>query len=273
MYYVRRKQKIKGPLTVAKLHELHADGRLRGSDEIGEYREGPWQPVAEAAPDLLGFEIPIDAEPTRSTRRSRPRAAAAEGRVGDAGISWEIVNSSPVRVGAALAIGALVLFVLFITSSGEPEPQPVVVQPEPAAEKAVKPAAAERTTEEAAADQLAADREGAERQAIERLLHDFYNAASWRQRYRFVVQDEAVKPVLQQTYSGGADFGSGLQKRIEITKIPDENTLATFRKRPRSLPVELRVDRRPTTVFVIHGGLTEGWRIDWKKSFDTWVGR
>jgi len=267
VYYVRRHQKIKGPLTTGKLHELHADGRLRGSDEIAEYRDGPWQPVAELAPQLLGVEIPADDNPV--ARRPPTAGSRADRRAaGDEKIPWEILNSSAVRIGIAVTIGALVLLVLFLTSPGEPEPvEPAVVVQPPPVKQAEPPAAA------AAVDQQQPDTDAVERQAIERLLKDFYNAASWRQRYRFVVQDEAIEQLVERAYSGGADFGSGIQKRVEITRIPDENTLRVFRDRPRPICVELKIDRRPTTVFVVYGGVTEGWRIDWQKSFDTWLGR
>jgi len=43
MYYVRRKGRIKGPLTREKLCALRHEKRLRTQDEVSESPDGPWR--------------------------------------------------------------------------------------------------------------------------------------------------------------------------------------------------------------------------------------
>jgi hypothetical protein len=54
MYFVRRKGKIRGPLTLEKLQSLRDQDRLRMRDEIGESADGPWTRLADIYDELLG---------------------------------------------------------------------------------------------------------------------------------------------------------------------------------------------------------------------------
>jgi len=269
VYYVRRKKKIKGPLTVAKLHRLHDDGRLRGSDEIAEDRDGPWQLVADAAADLLGLEIPIvDESPPRPFRQP----PSVRGRDDDEKTPWDVLNSSPVRIGAALAIAATILLVLFLTSSGEPEAVPVAQQPAaalPANPEPARPAAVQPVEPKQKLPQPAAV--GAtERQAIERLLTNFYNAPSWKQRYACVVADDPQAKLIEQLYKAGR--GRGV-KSVAITKLPSGQELKASRDAGAEICVELQVDERPTAVFVVYEVL-DGWKIEWTKTLEElWLGK
>ena len=54
MYFVRRKGKTRGPLTLEKLQSLRDQDRLRMRDEIGESADGPWTRLADIYDELLG---------------------------------------------------------------------------------------------------------------------------------------------------------------------------------------------------------------------------
>jgi len=43
VYFVRRKGRVKGPLTLEKLRALRDEDRLRMRDEIAESADGPWK--------------------------------------------------------------------------------------------------------------------------------------------------------------------------------------------------------------------------------------
>jgi hypothetical protein len=54
MYFVRRKGKTRGPLTLEKLQSLRDQDRLRMRDEISESEDGPWTRLADIYDELLG---------------------------------------------------------------------------------------------------------------------------------------------------------------------------------------------------------------------------
>lgn len=56
MYFVRRKGRVKGPLTLEKLRALRDEDRLRMRDEIAESAEGPWKRLTDVYVELLGEE-------------------------------------------------------------------------------------------------------------------------------------------------------------------------------------------------------------------------
>ncbi len=63
MYFVRRKGRVKGPLTLEKLRALRDDDRLRMRDEIAESADGPWRRLTEVYVELLDEdESPGDAD-------------------------------------------------------------------------------------------------------------------------------------------------------------------------------------------------------------------
>ena len=53
MYFVRRKGRVKGPLTLEKLRALRDEDRLRMRDEIAESADGPWKRLTEVYVELL----------------------------------------------------------------------------------------------------------------------------------------------------------------------------------------------------------------------------
>ena len=63
MYFVRRKGRVKGPLTLEKLRALRDEDRLRMRDEIAESADGPWKRLTEVYVELLDEdESPDDAD-------------------------------------------------------------------------------------------------------------------------------------------------------------------------------------------------------------------
>ena len=64
MYFVRRKGRVKGPLTLEKLRGLRDEERLRMRDEIAESADGPWKRLTEVYVELLDEdeETPGDAD-------------------------------------------------------------------------------------------------------------------------------------------------------------------------------------------------------------------
>ena len=54
MYFVRRKGKTRGPLTLEKLQSLRDQDRLRMRDEISESEDGPWTRLVDIYDKLLG---------------------------------------------------------------------------------------------------------------------------------------------------------------------------------------------------------------------------
>jgi len=63
VYFVRRKGRVKGPLTLEKLRALRDEDRLRMRDEIAESADGPWKRLTEVYVELLDEdESPDDAD-------------------------------------------------------------------------------------------------------------------------------------------------------------------------------------------------------------------
>jgi hypothetical protein len=54
MYYIRRKGKIKGPLTIERLQSLRAEDRLRMRDEVAESPYGPWARLSDVYDRVFG---------------------------------------------------------------------------------------------------------------------------------------------------------------------------------------------------------------------------
>lgn len=54
MYFVRRGDQIKGPLSQDRLRRLHDESRLSRRDEIATTPEGPWRRFAECSAEVLG---------------------------------------------------------------------------------------------------------------------------------------------------------------------------------------------------------------------------
>lgn len=56
MYFVRRKGRVKGPLSREKLLSLQQEDRLRMRDEIGPSEDGPWQRLIDVYDEVFGDE-------------------------------------------------------------------------------------------------------------------------------------------------------------------------------------------------------------------------
>ena len=63
MYFVRRKGRVKGPLTLEKLRALRDEDRLRMRDEIAESADGPWKRLTEVYVELLDEDDEAPGDP------------------------------------------------------------------------------------------------------------------------------------------------------------------------------------------------------------------
>ena len=98
MYYMRRRGRVKGPLSREKLVALQQEDRLRMRDEIGPTEDGPWQRLIDVYDEVFGDESttayadnPADDEfwtgdppagkpAARGSLKGKPAAAAKPGR-------------------------------------------------------------------------------------------------------------------------------------------------------------------------------------------------
>ena len=62
-YFLRRGDRVQGPIPAAKIRPLHAAGRIRSSDEIATSADGPWRRYSEVYQSLLKS---LAAEPASS---------------------------------------------------------------------------------------------------------------------------------------------------------------------------------------------------------------
>lgn len=331
MYFVRRDGKVKGPLSIDRLRSLRLEQRLRDEDEIGEAKEGPWERVDSVAADLLadrgsadfdfelddsgGIEVEAADQPFAAAvgsarskargsgrREAEPQADEATG-TGWTGSMTAALDTLPVRIFGAAAVGLLVFVVLFFTSAEEekkPPPLPpppagrleAVVEPPPAAqvvglEANVGKAEERRSPEPAGAgpvgpQQPAADappdlvgrpaaevgEDGGHRTAVERLLHDYYTAGHWTIKYRNVVSDPRAQGLIKELYQDLDAIGGS--NKVEFVKIPAEKDLQEAIPGHRRLLVETRVNGLPHHIFVKY--VDGSWKIAWMESFEQlWI--
>lgn len=139
MYFVRRKGRVKGPLTIEKLRALRDEDRLRMRDEISESADGPWKRLTEVYVELLDEEEnPGDADSgvddefweeksaSRQTSRTKKTSAAEEtakprqqaGLFGGQVKPWQLVAGGITAAG--LAAVALVAGLLLSPVSDQP---------------------------------------------------------------------------------------------------------------------------------------------------------
>jgi len=137
MYFVRRKGKIRGPLTLEKLQSLRDQDRLRMRDEISESEDGPWTRLADIYDELLGdpeangdnqSEFDDDfliTKPSSHRKSATERLVAASPKTGGhTGLfggqlkPWQMITAG---VGlACLAILAVTVGILLSPSVSEP---------------------------------------------------------------------------------------------------------------------------------------------------------
>ena len=157
MYFVRRKGRIRGPLTLEKLQSLRDEDRLRMRDEIAESAEGPWSRLHDVYDELLGPETsdsdgPGDLDddflaPKHSSRRASPSretvTVVAKPTLREALFSgqfqpWQVIAAG---VGlACLAILAVAVGVMFSASVSVPREEEIAAVEE-------KPVVAARPTQ------------------------------------------------------------------------------------------------------------------------------
>jgi hypothetical protein len=171
MYFVRRKGRIRGPLTLEKLQSLRDEDRLRMRDEIAESAEGPWSRLTDVYDELLGPETSdsdgpgeldddFSSAPKHSSRRASPSrdvvTVFAKPTLREALLSgqfqpWQVIAAG---VGlACLAVLAVAVGVMLSASVSVPreedtadiEERPVVAaRPTPAKPTPARPAKAPR---------------------------------------------------------------------------------------------------------------------------------
>ena len=137
MYFVRRKGKTRGPLTLEKLQSLRDQDRLRMGDEIGESADGPWTRLADIYDELLGdpettgddqSELDDDfliAKPSSLRKSATQRMVAASPKTGGHTSlfggqlkPWQMITAG---VGlACLAVLAVIAGVLLSPAVSEP---------------------------------------------------------------------------------------------------------------------------------------------------------
>ena len=86
MYFVRRKGRVKGPLTLEKLRGLRDEDRLRMRDEIAESADGPWKRLTEVYVELFdedespgGADSSVDDEFWEEKSASRQTSGSKQG--------------------------------------------------------------------------------------------------------------------------------------------------------------------------------------------------
>lgn len=82
-FYLRRKDKVYGPLTEARLMELARAKKLTGEDVVGPSSKGPWQPVAEAlkrGPSAPAAQAAVPADARRAGPDARPQGPSLQER-------------------------------------------------------------------------------------------------------------------------------------------------------------------------------------------------
>jgi hypothetical protein len=156
MYFVRRKGKTRGPLTLEKLQSLRDQDRLRMRDEISESADGPWTRLADIYDELLGDpeangddQSGLDDDfliAERSSRRQSSRQTlvnASPKRSGQNGLfgrqlkPWQMITAG---VGlACLAILAVTAGVLLSPAVSEPKEDDETVAEERSPVKAANP--------------------------------------------------------------------------------------------------------------------------------------
>jgi hypothetical protein len=331
VYFVRRDGKVKGPLSIDRLRSLRLEQRLRDDDEIAEAKEGPWERVDSVATELLadrgsadfdfelddsaGIEVEATDQPFAAAsasarskargsgrREAEPRAEEATG-TGWTGSMTAALDTLPVRIFGAAAVGLLVFLALFFASAEEektPPPLPpppvgrleAVVQPPPAASAAGPEAgdgktearqppvptrdglagpqqpAGEPSPDPPARPAAAGSKGGEHRTAIERLLRDYYTAGHWTIKYRHVVSEPRAQGLIKELYQDLDAIGG--TNKVEFVKIPADEDLQDAIPGRRRLLVETRVNGLPHHMFVVH--VDGGWKIAWMESFEQlWI--
>jgi hypothetical protein len=167
MYFVRRKGKTRGPLTLEKLQSLRDQDRLRMRDEISQSADGPWTRLADIYDELLGdseangdnqSEFDDDfliAKPSSRRQTSRqtlvnasPQPRGLNGLFGGQLKPWQMIAAG---VGlACLAVLAVAAGVLLSPTVSEPKDDEEIASEERPPVKASPRAIAQAATAQAA---------------------------------------------------------------------------------------------------------------------------
>lgn len=301
MYFVRRKGKTRGPLTLEKLQSLRDQDRLRMRDEIGESADGPWTRLADIYDELLGdpeansddqSEFDDDfliAKPLARRKSSRqplvdasPKPSGQNGLFGGQLKPWQMITAG---VGlACLAVLAVTAGVLLSPAVSEPKeddetvaeerspvkarpanPQRVQASP---AKPSTTPAAATESTPPAtstppAESATATDPASIDHEAgIKAVLTAYYSASSWEERYRTAVPGEDVKKLMSSLYED-VDWVS-VQWSVVTMPTPDE--LVAAAKDGQRVRIDTLTNGNPHAIFL---AFSQGqWQVDWLQSLN-----
>ena len=301
MYFVRRKGKTRGPLTLEKLQSLRDQDRLRMRDEISESEDGPWTRLADIYDELLGdpgtsgddqsefdddFLIVKPSSRRQSSRQTvvnaSPKPGGQNGLFGGQLKPWQMIAAG---VGlACLAVLAVTAGILLSPAVSEPkdddetvaeERSPVKARPanpQPAqaslAKPSTMPAAATESTPPAtstppAESATATAPASVDHEAgIKAVLTAYYSASSWEERYRTAVQGEDVKKLMSSLYED-VDWVS-VQWSVVTMPTPDE--LVAAAKDGQRVRVDTLTNGNPHAIFL---AFSQGqWQVDWLQSLN-----
>lgn len=304
-YFVRRNDRVKGPLAVQKLRDLWDADRLRLRDEIAESADGPWSPLAHVYDELFGdggdaddgsaFDDDLMAPPTKPRpRRTAAGGAAAPLQTADMSLVKRLKPWQWAAAGGAAGMVALLAIVAGVVLSptvsvqhdGEdepaasirpepPRPAPKPARPRrpaavaPAAGTASAPADAPPAAASAPEVPLAAEPAMVDHEAsIKATLAAYYAAGDWEERYRTVVPDDAAKQAMRGLYQD-VDWVS---VEWSVVKMPAADELAAAAGEGRRVRVDTLTNGNPHVIFLV---FTQGrWRVDWLQSLNTlWLSK
>jgi len=301
MYFVRRKGKIRGPLTLEKLQSLRDQDRLRMRDEISESADGPWTRLADIYDELLGdpdangddqSELDDDFLITKPSSRRKSAAerlvAASPKTNGHTSLfggqlkPWQMITAG---VGlACLAVLAVTAGILLSPAVSEPKeddetvaedrspvkarpanPQPAQASP---AKPSTMPAAATASTPPATATPQAESVTATDPASIDHaagikaVLTAYYSASSWEERYRTAVPGDDVKKLMSSLYED-VDWVS-VQWSVVTMPAPDE--LVAAAKDGQRVRVDTLTNGTPHAIFL---AFSQGqWQVDWLQSLN-----
>jgi len=90
-YYIKRGEKVRGPISRQQLNKLKVDGKLKATDLISDRSDGGWKPVsgkrsepteraAEPTPANSGQPLPPRRSKRKVKRKSQPKTSSGKGR-------------------------------------------------------------------------------------------------------------------------------------------------------------------------------------------------
>lgn len=306
MYFVRRKGRIRGPLTLEKLQSLRDEDRLRMRDEIAESAEGPWSRLHDVYDELLGSE-PLDSDgpnepdddflaPRHSSRRTSPSqepvAVFAKPSLREALFSGQFQPWQAIAAGvglACLAVLAVAVGIMFSASVSVPrdedmavvEVKPVVAarpaqakpaqapRPEPSPVEALAETGADDPLADSPADPLAPDTPDRDHAAeIKATLQAYYSAGTWQERYRTAVPGDEVQKLMRSMY----DDVDWVSVQWSVAHMPEPVELQTAAQSGQKIRIDTVTNSNPHPIYLT---FSKGrWRVDWLQSLNSlWLSK